>query len=86
MRTYKHKNHTVYTLNKKVTFIKNHTKTLFWHKGKIVKNHRFKIGRNKKWKYFRWCIIQPFFYFERTNVEIHIGTPNRYFSFEYKNN
>jgi hypothetical protein len=82
MDIYRHKEHTVYKLSKKILFFIQHTKVMFWHKGKIVKNHRFIIKPNKQWKYFHWFIRLPFFYFERNNGGVQIGTPNKYFKFQ----
>ncbi|KWW17934.1 hypothetical protein AS888_20695 [Peribacillus simplex] len=79
MDIYKHKGHTVYKLAKKILFFKQHEKVMFWHEGKVVKNHRFSIRPNRKWCYFHWFIRQPYFYFERNNGGLYIGTPNKYF-------
>ena len=82
MDIYRHKNHTVYKLKDRLLFFKNHQKMMFYHKGKLIKNHRFYISPNRQWKYFRWFIRQPFFYFERDNAGVNIGTPNKYFRIE----
>nr|DAE10376.1 MAG TPA: hypothetical protein [Siphoviridae sp. ctwrX9] len=79
MDVYKHEGHTVYRFAKKFLLFKIHRKMMFWHKGKLVKNHRFIIKPNKQWRYFHWFIRQPFFYFERNNGGIYLGAPNRYF-------
>jgi hypothetical protein len=79
MDVYKHKEHTVYRLCQKTIFFKRHSKMQFWFKGKLVKNHRFRIKPHKQWKYFQWFIRLPYFYFERNNSGIRLGTPNQYF-------
>ena len=79
---YRHKRHTVYKFSKRIIFFKQHDKMMFFFKGKLVKNHRFIIRRpNKKWRELRWFIRQPYFYFERNNGGIYLGTPNKYFHF-----
>jgi len=84
MKVYKHKNHNVYSLTQKIQFMKMKTKTIFFYKGKTIGNIRFIIKPHKQWKYFRWFIRLPFFYFERTNVAIFVGTPNSYFWIHYR--
>ncbi|HAM79594.1 MAG TPA: hypothetical protein DCO80_02140 [Ornithinibacillus sp.] len=79
MEIYRHKGHTVYRFARRLLMFKNHSKMMFWHKGKLVRNHRFIIKPHKQWRYFHWFIRQPFFYFERNNGGIYLGTPNRYF-------
>ncbi len=81
MNIYRHANHTVYSLKKNITFMKEHDKMIFLHKGKLIPNFRFKIYPHKEWKYFHWFIRQPYFYFERNNGGIRIGTPNKYLWF-----
>ncbi|MEW4152151.1 hypothetical protein Q0N88_18660 [Bacillus thuringiensis] len=87
MDAFRHKDHTVYRLTKNILFFKQHSKVMFWHRGKIVNNHRFKISPHKQWQFFHWFIRLPFFYFERNNGGLYIGTPNKYIQFQksYRN-
>lgn len=82
MDIYRHKEYTVYRLSKKIFFFKHNSKVIFWHKGKLIKNHRFSVRPHKQWRYFHWFIRQPYFYFERNNSGVYLGTPNKYFQFQ----
>jgi hypothetical protein len=84
MDVYKHKYHTVYKLSRRAFLFKQHNKAVFWHKGKLIKNFRFQIKPHKQWRYYHWFIRQPYFYFEKNNRGIYLGTPNKYFLFEKK--
>lgn len=78
--TFRHKDHTVYMLTKRLTLFKQHTKMKFMHKGKIIWNHRFGIYPHKERRYTQWMIRLPYFYFERNNGFVNFGTPNLYIS------
>jgi hypothetical protein len=85
MRVFKHKEHTVYEINKRLTIIKKHDKVKFYFpqtgliKGlKGLCNIRFKIYPNRFWQYFHWFIRLPGFYWEKNNGGFMIGFNNFY--------
>jgi hypothetical protein len=78
MNVYRHAPHTVYSIKKGFHIMKQHNKMLFWHRGKLVPNFRFSIRPHKQWQFFHLFIRLPYFYFEKHNTAIMIGTPNLY--------
>jgi hypothetical protein len=81
MDIYKHKSHNVYVLKKNINLMKNNQKIKFFRKGKFISDLQFMIRPHKEWRYFRWFIRLPFFYFERHNSGFCIGTSNLYLWF-----
>lgn len=78
MKKFVHESHTAIELLKRKIVIINHDKIQMFNRRVKFANWRFLIQPNKRWLYFHWFIRLPFFYFEKDNVSIKIGTPNSY--------
>lgn len=81
MKIFTHKSHTAVELFKNKVFIKNNEKIQMFNRHVKFANWRFIIHPNRRWTYFRWFFRVPFFYFEKDNCSIKIGTPNSYMWF-----